>query len=122
MHQLKKKKIFAAILISMMTICMITSFTAFADEVDLTDNDAAVEFMADSPAYTPDSMSEEEIENYQTAASTFIDNQSSNVKEENFTENVAKALDAKRDEVHPYATWLALLPPIIAIALALITK
>ncbi len=122
MHQLKKKKILAAILISMMTICMITSFTAFADEVDLTDNDAAVEFMADSPAYTPDSMSEEEIENYQTAASTFIDNYSSNVKEENFTENLDKALDAKRDEVHPYATWLALLPPIIAIALALITK
>ena len=106
MHQLKKKKILAAILISMMTICMITSFTAFADEVDLTDNDAAVEFMADSPAYTPDSMSEEEIENYQTAASTFIDNYSSNVKEENFTENLDKALDAKRDEVHPYATWL----------------
>ena len=122
MHQLKKKKILAAILISMMTICMITSFTAFADEVDLTDNDAAVEFMADSPAYTPDSMSEEEIENYQTAASTFIDNYSSNVKEENFTENLDKALDAKRGEVRPYATWLALLPPIIAIALALITK
>ena len=39
-----------------------------------------------------------------------------------FGENLAKALETKRADIPAYSTWLSLLPPIIAIALALITK
>ena len=42
--------------------------------------------------------------------------------DENFMENVAAALTIARDEIGIYATAMALLPPIIAIALALMTK
>ena len=42
--------------------------------------------------------------------------------DENFDENVDAALTAARESVSSYATFLALLPPIIAIALALLTK
>lgn len=53
----------------------------------------------------------------------YIDNYSENVdKDENFDENLDKALTGAREDIGLYATWFALLPPIIAIALALITK
>ena len=53
----------------------------------------------------------------------YIDGYSDNVtSDENFGENLGKALGAAREEIPVYATWLSLLPPIIAIALALITK
>ena len=53
----------------------------------------------------------------------YIDGYSDNVdSDENFDENFGKAIAAAREEIPVYATWLALLPPIIAIALALITK
>ena len=53
----------------------------------------------------------------------YIDGYSDNVTaDENFGENLDKALATAREEIPSYATWLSLLPPIIAIALALITK
>ena len=53
----------------------------------------------------------------------YIDGYSENVdKDENFDENLDKALTTAREDIGLYATWFALLPPIIAIALALITK
>ncbi len=53
----------------------------------------------------------------------YIDGYSDNVTaDENFGENLDKALTTAREEIPVYATWLSLLPPIIAIALALITK
>ncbi|MBR5528270.1 MAG: Na+/H+ antiporter NhaC family protein [Clostridia bacterium] len=52
----------------------------------------------------------------------FLDSYSDNVGTEGFDEKLEYALGEKRNDVKPYATWLALLPPIIAIALALITK
>ena len=53
----------------------------------------------------------------------YIDNYSDNVdSDENFDENFTAAITEARQDIPVYATWLALLPPIIAIALALITK
>ena len=57
------------------------------------------------------------------SAQDFLDNYDSNVASDpNFDENIATALATVREEVSGYATILSLLPPVIAIALALITK
>ena len=42
--------------------------------------------------------------------------------DENFDENIDAALAAARESVSSYGTLMALLPPVIAIALALLTK
>lgn len=122
MIHLRKTKFFALMIISIIVASFCMPFTAFADDVDLTDNEQAVAYIKDAPAFDADTMDDDTVEAYETAAATFIDSYSDNVSEENFTEDLDKALVAKRNGVKPYATWLALLPPIIAIALALITK
>lgn len=122
MYRLRKKGFFSVIAVMIAVFCIAATAAVFADDADYTDNDEAVKLIAGSSEYSSETMSEEDAENYRTAASTFIDNYSENVGGEDFTENLDKALIAKRDDVRPYATWLALLPPIIAIALALITK
>ncbi len=84
-----------------------------------TENEAAA-FLSAAGAFDPDA---ENAEEYAAFASEYIDAYSENVSEsEEFTSNLNKALTAKRNTVKPYATFLSLLPPIIAIALALITK
>ncbi len=102
-------------------VCMLMSQLAvFAQDVDLTDNDAAAAYIAENGKFDAAS---ENAEDYKTAATTFIDSYSDNVsKEEAFTTNLNNALEAKRDDIKVYATAWALLPPIIAIVLALITK
>lgn len=122
MYRLRKKGFFSVVAVMIAVFCIAATAAVFADDADYTDNDEAVKLIAGSSEYSSETMSEEDAENYRTAASTFIDNYSENVGGEDFTENLDKALIAKRDDVRPYATWLALLPPIIAIALALITK
>ena len=122
MYRLRKKGFFSVIAVMIAVFCIAATAAVFADDADYTDNGEAVKLIAGSSEYSSETMSEEDAENYRTAASTFIDNYSENVGGEDFTENLDKALIAKRDDVRPYATWLALLPPIIAIALALITK
>ncbi|MGN0478621.1 MAG: Na+/H+ antiporter NhaC family protein [Hominenteromicrobium sp.] len=53
----------------------------------------------------------------------YIDGYSENVEADPaFDASLDAALNDVRGEIHVYATWLALLPPVIAIALALITK
>ena len=53
----------------------------------------------------------------------YLDSYSDNVAtDEAFEANIAAALDLVREDVSFYATFVALIPPIIAIALALITK
>ena len=53
----------------------------------------------------------------------YLDSYSDNVASDAaFEENIAAALDVVREDVGFYATFIALIPPIIAIALALITK
>lgn len=84
------------------------------------ENDLAAAFLSQAEAYDPDA---EGAEEYEAHAQVYIDNYSDNVENtEEFATNLDKALTAKRNSVKPYATWLALLPPIIAIGLALITK
>ena len=123
MKQTRKIRLFALSLLTLIFVFTMP-FAAFAeDAIDLTDNDAAVEYIAASDAFDAESLDETEAENYVTAASTFIDNYSDNVENTDaFTENLDKALTAKRDSVKPFATIWALLPPVIAIVLALITK
>ena len=56
-------------------------------------------------------------------ALAYLDSYADNVgSDENFDENINAALETVRKDVSGYATFLSLLPPIIAIALALITK
>jgi len=117
---MKKMRLFAIAMIAMLTLCVAMPFAAFADEVDLTDNEAAVAYLTESGDFAE--VSEEEAENYATASATFLDQYSDNVGGENFDENLGKALDAKRDSVKYYASWFSLLPAVIAIGLALITK
>ncbi len=119
-----KKRLFSFSILTLLILLLVMPFTALADEsVDLTDNDAAVAYITDSEVYDAEKLSEEEAENYAVAADTFLENYSDNVgNTETFDSNLDKALIAKQNSVKPYATWLSLLPPIIAIALALITK
>ncbi len=120
MRKQSTKRIAAMLFLLVMAAVSIMPLAVFAQ--DLTNNEEAVAFINENGDYNRKELGEEEAENYRTAASAFIDNYSDNVGGENFTENLKKALDAKRDDVKPYATLLALLPPVIAIALALITK
>lgn len=57
------------------------------------------------------------------SASEYVDAYADNLSaDENFDENIEKALATVRGETPSYATFWALVPPIIAIVLALITK
>lgn len=120
MIHLKKKRAFALAVLTFVFICTILPFTAVAEDDE---NIAAVELLSESEKYDAEALTEEEAAEYMEAADVFIGNYSSNVSEEQeFTENLDKALGAKRSEIPTYATWISLLPPLIAIALALITK
>lgn len=121
MIHLSKNRIFALLVLGLMMLCVMMPLTALA-EGDLNDNDAAIEYLNAADTFDAETLSDEELENYSTAASTFVDSYSDNVSSVNFDANLQKALDAKRNDIPTYATWLALLPPIIAIVLALITK
>ena len=53
----------------------------------------------------------------------YLDSYADNVGvDENFSANIAAALETVRQSISSYGTFLSLLPPVIAIALALITK
>ena len=57
------------------------------------------------------------------AAAEYLDGYSDNVAaDENFDANIVEAIEVARESVSAYATIFALLPPVIAIGLALITK
>ncbi len=53
----------------------------------------------------------------------YLDSYADNVgTDEDFEEKISEAIEMVQEEIAPYATFASLLPPIIAIALALITK
>ena len=57
------------------------------------------------------------------AAMEYVDGYAANLESDpDFTENVASAIETVRTRIPAFAKWLSLLPPIIAIVLALITK
>jgi len=108
----------AAILTFIIFALSATFFSAAAEEID--ENQAAVIFLTENGEFNADS---DNADSYKAAASTFIDNYSSNVSTEaSFTDNLKKALTAVRDDIKLYSTGWSLLPPVIAILLALITK
>lgn len=97
MVHLNKMRAFAIAVLAVMVFCIAMPFATFASEdVDLTDSAAATEFI-----------------------DAYSDNVSNDAK---FAQDLNTALETKRKDVKPYATIFSLLPPIIAIALALITK
>ena len=63
-----------------------------------------------------------EFSDYDSAIG-YLDSYADNVAgDENFGENIAAALQTVRETISSYGTFLSLVPPVIAIALALITK
>ncbi len=106
-----------ALALTIFMICA-TFISVCAEEVD--ENTVAVQFLTENGEFDP---SAENADDYKAAAAVFIDNYSENVSTEaSFSENLNKAVAATRDDINVYATGWALLPPIIAILLALITK
>ncbi len=95
MIHLRKSRILAVLALAVMLLLTVSPFAVAAD-IDLTDADVAAEY----------------LDSYSDNVGTDAD----------FDANLSKAIETKRNDVKPYATWLSLLPPIIAIALALITK
>ena len=94
MKVLRFRRVFASIvLVLMLTVVLATGISA---AVDYTDYDTAVEYLDE---YTTNSGSDE-----------------------NFEENSKTALETVRGEIPLFATFWALIPPVIAIVLALITK
>ena len=86
---------FLLVVLAVMLLCSF-AITASAEVIDLTDHDLALDY---------------------------LDNYDSNVgSDPSFAENVAAALKTVRQSISCYASIWSLLPPIIAIALALITK
>ena len=84
------------------------------------ENELAAAFLKDAGEFDPDA---ENAGEYAAYAEVYIDSYSDNVENtEEFAETLDKALTAKRNSVKVYSSFLSLLPPIIAIALALITK
>ena len=63
-----------------------------------------------------------DFSDYDTAIG-YLDSYADNVGvDENFSANISAALETVRESVSSYGTFLSLVPPVIAIALALITK
>lgn len=119
MSQIKFKKRFSITVLAVILLTFLTTFISVS-ATDLTDNTDAVSYIAEQGEYNPEA---ENAEDYRTAAHTFIDNYSENVSTEaQFSENLDKSLTAVRDDINVYASLWSLLPPVIAIILALITK
>ena len=119
MFSMKTKKMWTVAFITLMIFAIMSSFLIVGAE-EISDNDVAVSYLSENGEFNPEA---ENADTYKEAATVFIDNYSENVStEEEFGKNLDKALAAKRDNVKPYATGLSLLPPLIAILLALITK
>ncbi len=92
------------------------------EEFDGEDIDKAIAFLALAQPFDADGENETYVNNYKAIGELFVDSYTDVVKEYDFKTLLDKAIPAKRDSVKHYNTWLALLPPIIAIGLALITK
>lgn len=100
--------------IAVLLICVITlmfGMNVYAAEAE-NENETIV---AEEVVYSEDDMA---------AALDYVDNYDSNLMAdgETFEHNLEVAVDTIRSDVKVYATFLSLLPPIIAIVLALITK
>ena len=120
MFSQKTRKLWAIALVVFVLCATMSAFlTVGADEVvDVETVSAPVEDVVTVETAAEETAETEEEFDYEG----FIDSYSENVGTEGFDENLSKALEMKRQDVKVYSTWLSLLAPIIAIALALITK
>lgn len=120
-------------LILMMTllvaISLLCSFTSFgeteAPSVIASAPSALVEVKIDDETilYDLSAASLSEDSEADASAQDYVDAYADNLQyDENFEENIETAISAVRAETPKYATFWALVPPIIAIVLALITK
>ena len=91
------------------------------ETVPATDDSAPTEGLADAILFTAAEGAGTVVD--YDSASEYIDGYSDNVvNDENFGDNLALALTYVKEVISKYATFWSLVPPIIAIVLALITK
>jgi len=90
------KRILTRVLLLAVAIALLCGLAVTAGATDFTDHDTALDY----------------LENYDSNVGS----------DANFAENIAQALETVRQSISTYATFWSLLPPIIAIVLALITK
>lgn len=121
---LKLRKAWAVLVLSLlMFLCLGTGVSA-AEETDAAQGAGTVTVGEgeDAVAYDLSAVSGDEDAEVLGAldyTNSYADNLQS---DQNFEQNVNDAIATVRTEIPSYATFLALLPPLIAIALALITK
>ena len=90
------KRTFTRILLLVMCVMLVAGLAVSVSAEDYTDHDTALDY----------------LENYDSNVGSDAD----------FAANIKQALETVRQSISQYATFWSLLPPIIAIALALITK
>ncbi len=90
------RRTFTRLLLLSMCVMLVMGLAISASAADYTDHDTALDY----------------LENYDSNVGS----------DASFAENVAQALETVRKSISQYATFWSLLPPIIAIGLALITK
>ncbi len=109
----KKFALLIALVISLLAFVVVP---AFADEIPETTG------TSDGAVSVTDSVETSEYADFD-AASEYLDSYTTNKAEDaDFETNVKIAFDTVRSEIPTFASFWALLPPLIAIALALITK
>ena len=135
----KSRKTMAKIILAIMVVFALAipmSASCFAaDDVAAISEDAAVLTVgaADETAFTVDVDGEaveydlnnpsEDEETGKLGAAEYVDSYADNLtNDKGFRAHIQTAIEKVRESIGAYATWLALLPPIIAIVLALITK
>ncbi len=132
-----KKQTLARLLLALLlvlTLAVPAAVTAFAEEdaallgAEVGEAvEAAAEEAAEDAELLVDTAAEEDAAAADDAAfdaaMEYVDAYADNLESDpDFTENVASAIETVRTRIPAYAKWLSLLPPIIAIVLALITK
>ncbi len=132
-----KNRTFARLLLALLlvlTLAVPAAVTAFAEEdaallaAEVGEAvEAAAEEAAEDAELLVDTAAEEDAAAADDAAfdaaMEYVDAYADNLESDpDFTENVASAIETVRTRIPAYAKWLSLLPPIIAIVLALITK
>ena len=132
MTHTRKIRLFASAVLAMLLVAVMP-FGVFAEEVPVenavvTEDAVPAEEAAAEEAPVEEAAPAEDAEEAEEAdplaeADAFIESYSDNVENtDEFTQNLNEALAVKRTDVKTYATIWALLPPVIAIVLALITK
>ena len=130
----KRSKLFVLGLMAIviMSMCVFAAFADTTTPADDTAKDTEVVSQSEEPVTTigaTEEAAEEEADEEEAAdltdseaAQEYLDNYADNVEAEDFEANVETALGTVRKDIPFYATPWALLPPLIAIVLALITK